>query len=47
MVTNNIVYKDGQYFDYGYQPYYSPWMIPDTTPKIIDAVLTLIFRLGL
>jgi len=26
-------------------PYHSPWIIQDATPKIVDALLTLIFRL--
>jgi hypothetical protein len=47
MVITDIAYKDGQYFDYGYQPYYSPWMTQDATPHILDALVTLIFRLGL
>jgi hypothetical protein len=28
-------------------PYHSPWMIQDATPKIVDALLTLIFILGM
>ena len=44
---NHIVYKDGQYIDYEYKPYHSPWIIQDATPKIVDALLTLIFRLWL
>jgi hypothetical protein len=28
-------------------PYCSPWIIQDATPKIVDALLTLIFRLGM
>ena len=28
-------------------PYRSPWIIQDATPKIVDALLTLIFRLGM
>ena len=28
-------------------PYHSPWIIQDATPKIVDALLTLIFRLGM
>jgi hypothetical protein len=27
--------------------YHSPWIIQDATPKIVDALLTLIFRLGM
>jgi len=28
-------------------PYHNPWIIHDATPKIVDALLTLIFRLGM
>jgi len=28
-------------------PYHSPWIIQDATPKIVDALLTLIFRPGM
>jgi hypothetical protein len=28
-------------------PYHNPWMIQDATPKIVDTLLTLIFRLGM
>ena len=28
-------------------PYHSPWIIQDATPKIVDALLTLIFRRGM
>jgi hypothetical protein len=45
MVTNDIAYKDGQYFDCGKQLHYSPWMTQDTTPKIVGALLALICRL--
>jgi len=44
---DHIAYKGGQYFDYGYRPYHSPWIIKDATHKIVDALLTLIFRLWL
>jgi len=47
MVITDIAYKGGQYLDYGKQSYYSPWMTQDATPSIVDALLTLIFRLGL
>jgi hypothetical protein len=45
--AHDITYKGCQYSDYGYMPYHSPWIIQDVTPKIVDALLTLIFRLGM
>jgi len=42
-----IAYKGGQNFDYGYKPQHSPWIIQDATPEIFDALLTLIFTMGL
>jgi hypothetical protein len=47
MDITDIAYKGGQYFDYGSEPYYSPWMTQDATPKIVDALLMRIVRLGL
>jgi len=42
-----IAYKGGQNFDYGSKPQHSPWIIQDATPEIVDALLTLIFTMGL
>jgi len=44
---NHIAYIGGQYCAYGYKQYYSPRVTQDATPEIFDALLTLIFRLGL
>jgi len=44
--THDIACTRCQYFDYGYMPWHSLWITQDATHKIVDALLTLIFRLG-
>jgi len=45
MVTSIFAYKGGQYYDYGCMALHSPWILHDACPKIINALLTLIFRM--
>jgi hypothetical protein len=45
--THDITYKGCQCFNYGQMPYHSPWIIQVPTPKIVDALLTLMVRLGM
>ena len=44
---NISAYKSCRIFDYGQKPQHSPWIIQGATPEIVDALLTLIFTMGL
>jgi len=44
VVAGIFAYKVGQYSDYGSMPLHSPWIIQDARAKIVQALLTLIFR---
>jgi hypothetical protein len=44
---HNIAYNGCQYFDYGYMPQHSSWIIQVATPNMVDTLLTLIFSQGM
>jgi len=44
---HDITYKGCQFLDYGLMRYHTPSIIEDATPQIVDALLMLIFRLGM
>jgi len=45
IVTSIFVQKGDQYYEYGCMPWHSPGSVNDARPKIIEAPLTLIFRM--
>jgi len=44
IITSISAHNGGQYIEYGLTPIHSVLSVPDATPKIIDAPLTLIVR---
>jgi len=44
IVCSIFVHKDTQYIHFGLMEWPSPFIIQDTTPKSVDAALTLIFQ---
>jgi len=45
VVANIFALQGSQYFDCGLMLLHSPWIIQDAAPKIVDAPLTLTFRM--
>jgi len=44
--TSYFAYTASQYIDHGLMSFPSPWIVQDWRPKIVDASLTLILRMG-
>jgi len=44
ITTSILAHKGGRYIDYGLMPMHSALSVHDARPKIVDALLTLIFR---
>ena len=45
ILTNTSMHKGSQYFDDVLLSLHSPWIMQDTTPEIIDDLMTFIFRI--
>jgi len=43
-VATIFALQGGRYFDYGLMSLHSPWILPDTRSKFVDALLTLIIK---
>jgi len=46
MFTDDIAHRGSQFYNDGLMWLTSPWIVQDGRPKIIDARLMIIFRMG-
>ena len=46
IIATIVAHNGGQCCDYGWMPLQSPVIAQDTRPKIVDALLMLIFKMG-